>query len=358
MENLHILSAPEQVAEHLRRGISEGLFGEWMTGEGVLSRDLGLDAKIIGRALRLLEEEGLLENLGPRRRRRIVVEGPVRIGRGGPLRIAMFGGAAGHRKSHFLGDLPYRLSAAGHQAFYAKHSTVELGTNLRRLERMVNESNADAWIVFAGTRELIEWFANHHKPVISVWGRHHDLRIASAEPDRAAAYAELTRNLVSLGHQRIVLMARHGQRLPSPGPNEQAFLDELARHSIPVGKYNLPDWEETKQGYHVKLQEVLKFTPPTAIIVDDTTLFSATLQFLNHQGLRVPQDISLAYTEYDQGLDWSSPTVSHIRWDRELLIRRVLRWAKRISEGKADIKPYSCPTEFVRGGTIGPARGK
>lgn len=353
MENLRILSAPEQVAEHLRRGISEGRFSELMPGEGLLSEELGLDAKIIARALRQLEEEGLLENQGPRRRRRIVVKGPVRIVRGGPLRIALFGGAAGHRKSHFLGDLPYRLTAAGHHAFYPRKPTTEFGDDLKRISKMVDETAADAWVVFAGSPAVLEWFSEQPRPVMSIWGRHHGLRIASAEPDRTPAYAELTRELVALGHRRVVTLTRHGLRMPTPGHNEQAFLDELVAHGIPVSAYHLPDWEETTTGFHKQLEHLFKFTPPTAVILDDTALLAATVQFLNQLGLRVPQDVSLACTEHDQGLDWWKPAVSHIRWDRSALIGRVLRWAKRISEGKSDIRAFSCPAEFVRGGTIG-----
>jgi DNA-binding LacI/PurR family transcriptional regulator len=355
MPILRILSAPEQVAEYLRGAILSGHFGESMPGESGLSSELGLDAKIIAKALKQLEEEGLLENQGARRRRRIVADGSGPGGRCGPLRVALLGGAQGHRRSHFLGDLPYQLSAAGHQAFYAKYSTAELGKNLKRLERMVGETQADAWVVFAGSRELLEWFAEQPKPVISVWGRHHGLPIASAEPERSQAYAEIARELVTLGHRNIVLLARHGLRLPTPGPNEQAFLDELAEQGIPVSSYHLPEWGETVEGFQAQLQRMFRLTPPTALVMDDTSLFTAALQFLSQRGLTVPGDVSLVCTEHDQSLEWCIPTVSHIRWDRRLLNRRILRWARRLGEGKRDLKAYSRPAEFVRGETIGSA---
>jgi len=356
MEKLRILSGAEQVAEHLRKGILSGEWGDLMPGEAALSDELGLEAKMVGRALRQLEEEGVLVAQGPRRKRRIVVDVVPGVRYAGPLRIALLGGASGHRKSHFLGDLPYQLSAAGHHAFYAKHSTVELGTNLRRVANMVEETPADAWVIFGGHRELVEWFAEQNRPVISVWGRHHGLPIASAEPDRKEAYAEIARTLLGLGHKRMVLLARHGMRLPTPGPNEKAFLDQLVEHGISVSNYHLPDWGETVSGYREQLEKMFRLTQPTALIMDDTSLFTAALQFLAQRGFRVPGDVSLVCTESDESLEWCSPTVSHIRWDRNLLIRRVLRWAKHLSEGKMDKRAYSCSAGFVKGQTMGPAR--
>ena len=182
--------------------------------------------------------------------------------------------------------------------------------------------------------------------------------IASAEPERSQAYAEIARELVALGHRNIVLLARHGLRRPSPGPNEQAFLDELAEQGISVSDYHLPEWKETTEGFQAQLQRMFKLTPPTALVMDDTSLFTAALQFLSQVGLTVPGDVSLVCTEHDQSLEWCSPTVSHIRWDRRLLIRRVLRWARRLGEGKRDLKAYSCQAEFVRGETIGPMMKK
>lgn len=356
MGNMHILSAPEQVAERLRAGISRGEWGDRMPGEAALSRELGLDAKIVARALSQLEEDGLLENQGPRRRRLILVDGPVRTGRHGRLRIALLGGAYGHRRSHFLGDLPYQLSAAGHQAFYAKRNTVELGANPRRIERMVRDTPADAWVVFAGSRGLLEWFAERSMPVISVWGRHHGLRVASAEPDRARAYMEIARRLLALGHERIVLLARYGRRMPTPGLNEQAFLGTLSDSGIPVGDYNLPDWGHTVSGYHVHLNRMFEAKRATALVLDDTALFTATLQFLAMKGISVPGDVSLVCTEFDESMEWCRPQVSHIRWDKEAMVRRVVNWARQISKGKADLREFSCPAQFVEGGTIGPAK--
>lgn len=205
---------------------------------------------------------------------------------------------------------------------------------------------------------MLEWFAEQSRPVFSVWGRHHGLKIASAEPGMSPAYAELTRELVSLGHRRVVLLARHGQRLPTPGVNEQAFLDQLANHRIPVSNYQLPDWEEMGDGYQEMLQHLFRLTPPTAIIVDDPALFAVTLQFLSLKGMSAPKDVSLVCTEYEKSLDWCRPAVSHIRWDREALIGRVLKWAKRINEGKRDVRAFSSDAGFVRGGTIGPVKGR
>ena len=43
-----------------------------------------------------------------------------------------------------------------------------------------------------------------------------------------------------------------------------------------------------------------------------------------------------------------------MRWDNQLIVRRVVRWANSVRVGTADRKNIFVPTEFVPGGSIGP----
>ncbi len=54
--------------------------------------------------------------------------------------------------------------------------------------------------------------------------------------------------------------------------------------------------------------------------------------------------------------EWCRPSVAHIRWDSQPVVRRIVRWAANVSCGKKDIRQLHTKAEFVPGGTIGPAR--
>ena len=99
-------------------------------------------------------------------------------------------------------------------------------------------------------------------------------------------------------------------------------------------------------------------TPPTALIVDEAPFFTAALQFLARRGYRVPDDVSLICTDADRNFTWCQPSVAHISWDSRPVVRRILRWAVNVSHGKKDLRQVLTPAKFIRGGTIGPVRGR
>jgi LacI family transcriptional regulator len=225
-----------------------------------------------------------------------------------------------------------------------------------RVRHLVAGTEADAWVVTAGSGEVLAWFTRQGIPAFALFGRRRGLEIASVGPDKPPAYAAATRALIELGHRRIVLLVRAMRRLPVPGTSERAFLNELEAHGIAAGAYHMPDWEESVQGFHACLESLFRVTPPTAVIADEAPFFFAAQQFLSGLGLRVPKDVSMVCTDADRGFTWCQPSVAHMRWDSRPVLRRIVRWVANVSHGKQDLRQTLTPAQFVAGGTIGPAR--
>ena len=182
------------------------------------------------------------------------------------------------------------------------------------------------------------------------------LPIAGTKPDKLPAFAAATRQLLGFGHRRIILLARQERRLPTPGRSERAFLEELEAHGIQTSHpYNLPDWEESSEGFHRILDSLFGTTPPTALIIEEVSLFFAAQQFLLHRGLRVPEDVSLVCTDGDPHFSWCKPSIAHIHWDSAPVVRRIVRWAANVSRGNDDRRQTYTKAEFIEGGTVGPA---
>ncbi len=258
----------------------------------------------------------------------------------------------------YMIELFHLLVEAGHQPFHATKSLFELGMDVGRVARMVKRTEADAWVVVSGSREILKWFSRQPKPAFALFGRRGQVSIAAVGPDKAPHFAAATRRLIELGHRRISLMCRRHRRLPQPGLPEQAFLNELAAHGIPTGTFNLPDWEESKKGFVTLLDSLFGATPPTALIIEETFLFNAAFHYLAKRGLRVPQDVSLVCTDDNPDFAWCEPSVTHIRWDYRPVVRRVVRWAANVSHGKDDRQQTLTHAEFVAGSTIGPVKIK
>jgi DNA-binding LacI/PurR family transcriptional regulator len=97
-------------------------------------------------------------------------------------------------------------------------------------------------------------------------------------------------------------------------------------------------------------------TPPTALIINEVPLYMAVQQFLAQKQLRVPEDVSLIADNADPTFAWFLPSVAHISWSPEPIVRRTLRWATSAQRGRADRSQIRYPAEFITGGTTAKAR--
>lgn len=351
MSILRIQSAVEQVAAHLRVEIAHGTYDESLPGVTRLAADLGVNHKTVQAALENLEEEGLLIAQGPRRKRLVATSENKRPR---PMRLGILLYGPSDRELAFFVEIQHALMDAGHTVTYAGKTLTELGMDLRRVARLVRSCKVDAWIVVAGSRSILEWFDSQPQPVFALFGRRASIPIASTGPSTDQAITDAVTYLVGKGHRRIINICRSERRKPNPGKTERAFLASLASHGISTGDYNLPDWEESQSGLQDLLLSLFRVTPPTALIVEESFYFITILQFLASHGFQVPRDVSLICFEHDPQFRWCEPSVAHLKWEQAPAIRRILRWASKVSHKKIDRQMSWIPAKFVPGGTIGP----
>lgn len=341
----------EQVAAHLR---SEILGGRW-TGEiaGVdrLAAELKVNRTTIGGALVLLEKEGLLFRRGIGRRRQIALPEIVHPT---SLRVALLLYESIEAKVDYIVDLQHRLIAAGHISVIPSKSLRELKMEVGRIASLVSKTKADAWVIQSGSSDLLRWFAGQPAPAFALAGRRRGVNIAGAGPDKVAAERSAVRRLLQLGHRRSVMLAREERRKPHPGLMEQTFLDELEAFGIATGAYNLPDWEDSQEALHGRLDSLFRHTPPTALIIGEVPLYLAVERHLARLGFLAPRDVSLLCLDPSPSMKWFEPMVSRINWDSEPMIRRIVRWANNVARGKDDRRQSFTKAEFMEGGTIGP----
>ena len=352
MKPFRPLSAVEQLAAHLREEIRSGGLDGNMPGVAQLVRRLGVGTKTVVAAVESLKREGILEAPGKRRRNRIVMgDSGKRVGL--QIRILLYE-ESDARDEHTV-ELLHRLEQRGHQVVIAAKTLASLKFDVNRVARLVNKTGGDAWVIRAGPRPVLEWFAARPGPAFAMFGRQTKLPMASLATLKSPAVAEALRRLVDLGHRRIVMLAREERRIPTPGLFERRFLDELERLGIEVGPYNLPDWENDRRSFHRCLDSLFHHTPPSALLLAEPALFFATQQHLLGRGLAVPHDVSLISTDYHPAFAWFEPEVSHIRTDTRRWVPRVVQWAENVANGREDRRETLIRSEFFEGGTVGPA---
>ena len=343
----------EQVAAYIHQELLRGSWSGEMPGQKQLAKQLGVSGKTVELALGLLENEGVLVGQGTGRRRKIVLP----EGHAPPaLRVAVLFYEKGDESHDLFTRFQNKLKAAGHTVVHAPKNLTDLGGNLRRLARMIKDTGAHAWVVIAGSGEVLQYFEQRQIPVFALYGRASRLRIAGITPNKVPAIVAATRRLIALGHRRIVMLDWQ-ITLSTPGTDGVAFLDELAAHGIEAGNYNMPGWEGGFDGLYRCLESLFSHTPPTAMFLFSVSEYFATLQFLAHRGLRVPQDVSLICCYMSPYFRRYLPSISHVRWNDQLMVNRIARWAKNISHGKEDTRQTTIDAEFIEGGTVGPVGG-
>lgn len=323
-----------------------------MPGIKQLTLELGANHKTIEGAVSILEKEGILVGRGPRRRKKI--EMPRKAFKQS-LKIGILLFEHDDRKLGYMSEILFGLNEAGFTPFILSASLSELGMDVKRVASLVGETNADAWLVLAGSEEVLSWFADQKLPTFALFGRWANLSIAGAGPSKAAAYRQATRKLLACGHQRIVLLARSQRKLPQPGLPEQAYLKALEEGGIQVSDYHFPFWKNSKENFYKCLDSLFKVTPPTALIVQEFNLFGAVEQFLGTHGVRVPDDLSLICADSDVLFYWRNPSIASFRFDSKSWVRHALRWALKISTGEEYLRQIRSKAEYIDGGTVGPA---
>ena len=354
MQQASFLSITEQVVEHLRSGIASGRWTQTLPGRNQLAKELGVNPKTIEAAMQTLEQSRMILSQGAGRKRLI---NPKLSHSPRAMRIAILNfDHTTDRNIDYMVECFHSLIEAGHSAYYTARSLTDLRFDLGKIARMVEENKADAWIILGGTRDVLQWFAGRAEPCFAIFGEHIGLPMASFGPNKAPAFSAATKTLLDYGHQRIVLLCRRARRKPTVNRSVGTFVEVMQKAGIPCSDYNLPDWEESNAGFQRCLDSLFRLTPPTAMIVDEASYLIATFQFLLRRGITVPGDVSLVCTDGDPAFANCEPPVASMSWETEPLKRRILQWAKNISQGKTDHRSITTPATFINGGTIGPAK--
>jgi DNA-binding LacI/PurR family transcriptional regulator len=352
MSDMGFSTLTEQVAQALRDGLQQGRWKGTMPGRNRIAAELSVNHKTANTALKLLENEGLIVSRGAGREREIALTDHSFIKSSLHIKILLYDKTDAH--SEAIIDLSFRLKEQGHHVSFAEKPLVNLHFDVKRVIRMVEKNDADAWIVIAGSRDVLEWFASRSIPTFSMFGWHSHLSLPSLITNKISATTKALQQLEKLGHRRIVLITGEEHRKPALGTFEKWFLNYLETMGITVGKYNLPDWKNDRCGLHRCLDSLFRHTPPTALFINDPVFFFATMQNLSSKGLTVPRDVSLIVMEDHPAFEMFDPEVSVISTPKHRWVPRIVQWIDNITKGKEDRGVTAILCKFKEGGMIGP----
>lgn len=354
------VSLVDMTVEVMREGLRAGRWRSRMPGQLKLSKELGVSRKTLAAAIARLVEDGVIAASGERRAVALP-ESPTRA-KSRSLRVAILilhpleGLTSGVRNT--LQEMLMELHLDGHVGRIVSYPKGKDTHKTGYLPRLVEDAAVDAWLVYYGTEEILEWFAANGIPAMAIGGRSMGIPIASVGSSLPALAPTVVRRLVEQGHHRIVLISPRSWRLPDLAPVVVEFRRELDAAGIRPSEYHTPDWEETPDGLFRLLDELFRVTPPTALLCWAMNTPCGVLSWLKGRGLRVPEDVSLVSIWVDDSYAWYTPglRVAAMVNNTPAVYRRVRDWVRGASAGKPDRTQLLLKPELDEGNSIGPAK--
>jgi DNA-binding LacI/PurR family transcriptional regulator len=353
----------EQVAGLIRTGLRNGRWLTRMPGQGALSKEFGVSGKTVYSALNLLMDEGLLVSDGNGRGALITGKGargvpgkaPKRMLRVGVLNMLPIKDIPPGDYSDLI-RLMQDLEHDGHSATLIGFPAGKDPRKTGYLAKLVRETQADVWLVHMGTHEVLEWFCKSGVTALAMGGHHADLPIPKIGVNLAGGVAHAVRRLTAMGHRRIVFIAPAIWRRPEPGRSVKAFVRAMEEVGIRTSEFNLPEWEESREGLALLLDSLFRVTPPTALIAIAPHASAGMLGWLLAHGLRVPQDVSVVARSMVPGVEWCVPgvDVATMESDDSAFWRRVRKWVADVAEDRIHREEIAFDIKLVEGNSMGP----
>lgn len=353
------LPLAEQTAAHLREGFQSGRWGGRLPGVLQLADELAVSKHVVRAALKILEEEGWIEDCGAGRRRRILARPNAKPGRR-TLRIGIMLHTPLEKDdaltAMILLDVRHAIEMSGHTCIFSDRCLAQMGDDVSRISRAVKAVDADAWIVCLASGVVMEWFAAQPFQVFAFGGRFEEFPVAGSATRVAPAIESAVDTLVKHGHRRIVMLAATLLRRPVPIPSFGRYLSFLEARGIAPTDYHLPHFEDTAEGLENCLDSLFRITPPTALLVGQANYCVAVFAFLARRGLQVPRDVSVISTRMDPVFALRLPPLDHFHVPVKDYISRIARWVDGVAKGRPDQRHVIFQAAYVPGGTVGPAK--
>ena len=350
----HRHKLPLQAAEILLEMISAGDIQNLLPGERKLATQLQIGRDTLRSALEILTTDGVISPCEHGKRRQI-------------LSAAAPTKASTHRIAYLspkkLTELPPwmllefdtlrdLLSKNDYQLQLVTPGLFHIKNPARKLEIMIKDTDADAWILHQCPRPVQEWFQEHQIPSLIRGSAQPGIKIPSVDEDWGASAFHAGSLLWRNGHRRIGLLrpetnlaglhaTEAGLRRACPETDE---FDPI----IPILEKGTPE------NIAVVLERSLRLQyPPTAIITTRSRHLLTGLTWAAQNELKIPRDLSVISLASEPWYEHIIPKPSHYSTDPANFARTVLRHIIPIAEGKPSTTAQKLLIpEYIAGQTV------
>jgi len=248
-----------------------------------------------------------------------------------------------------------RLAAQGRQLLFASPDIFHLAQPGRQLERLVQSMPSAAWLLFATSQSVQQWFAQSGQPAFLFELPFPGIELPFVGFDWAAAAFHAGVQLLRQGHRSLAIL-EYAERRPGLVADEEGL--ERALGTFP-GQAQLLVFKDdlTPTGVARSLEKVFDLpNRPTALILTRTAQVLTCYSWLAARGIRIPKDISIISLPNDTWFSDLYPPLCHYAPDPNFVSRKIAeRVMELVDNGRIAQESIRAPLNYFPGATIGPA---
>jgi DNA-binding LacI/PurR family transcriptional regulator len=226
----------------------------------------------------------------------------------------------------------------------------------RMLERKVE---GVAVLTFGEEESVLDQLVDHDVPMVLAEFRLDNPSVSTILLDYATGIQAAVNHLKDLGHRQIAFLAGP-HSLHSAVTRENDFRTAMQTAGLAIQKKWLVECDHTLKGGVAGFGQLRSLNPrPTAVLCSNDMTAIGVLRAAYHDGLRVPQDLSVIGLDDIDFAEFTLPPLTTIRLSRKELARAAFEALRQQAEEPANPKKqreFLVSTSLVvRGSTAAPA---
>jgi LacI family transcriptional regulator len=200
-----------------------------------------------------------------------------------------------------------------------------------QLEKLLHAHPRSAWVLFASTRPMQQWFATRQLPAILVGSVFPGLNLPSIEYDHAAIAQHAAAKFAAAGHTRTaILLQRTGSA--ADATTCDAFSEARQPGTPPP---LVLEYDGSLTQLEARLRRLADLPHrPTALFVTKSLAIPATFTILPRLGIEIPRQLSIICREDDPFLEYLIPAVARYSSDSAAIARKLAVALGRLASGE------------------------